>query len=212
MTGKASNGADALNAARWARHPLHAFGDGPWLILPECPATRGHNTMQAVRGRFASDRATEPKCICPRALKLRADYLEIRNARKSNARRFTPEPPAPAVPTVKPENGVPVNSKLPIYMTNVKRHSTAEIPDLNAGACRTKLDAVWLMDRAIDGVTGALERARDELCFRCPVRQECLEMALAGEEPAGAWGGLYGGASPAERRRMTELRDGLVAA
>lgn len=201
---------DKARKARWAHHPLSRFGDGPWRILPGCPAERGHNTMRAARGRFDGYTTSPNKCLCPRALALLAAYHEIERKRK---RGELPRK-EPKVVTAAPAAKAP-GDKLPIYMTNVKRHSTAEIPDLSAAACRTRLDAIWLMDRAIDGVNGALERARDELCFRCPVREACLEMALAHEEPAGAWGGLYGGASPGERKvmkRAREARNGLVAA
>jgi WhiB family redox-sensing transcriptional regulator len=36
------------------------------------------------------------------------------------------------------------------------------------------------------------------LCRRCPVREQCLEYAMAVEEPHGIWGGL----NELERKRM----------
>lgn len=41
-------------------------------------------------------------------------------------------------------------------------------------------------------------RAAANICERCPVRQECLNVALEGKELWGIWGGLY----PAERARL----------
>ena len=67
-------------------------------------------------------------------------------------------------------------------------------------------DAHW-MDRAAcsprtaelffppKGFTADLARS---VCLRCPVRQECLTRALEIDERTGVWGGL----SPAERKRL----------
>lgn len=44
--------------------------------------------------------------------------------------------------------------------------------------------------------------AAKEVCEVCPVRQSCLEHALAFRETAGVWGG----ASERERRRMLRHR------
>ena len=44
------------------------------------------------------------------------------------------------------------------------------------------------------GERGAVHEARDEaakvVCARCPVREACLQFALAANEPYGVWGGL----------------------
>jgi hypothetical protein len=41
-----------------------------------------------------------------------------------------------------------------------------------------------------------------ETCVGCPVRMECLEVALADDDLVGMWGGTTG----AERRQMREAR------
>ena len=49
------------------------------------------------------------------------------------------------------------------------------------------------------------ERASDaarEVCFRCPVREICLEHAIAVREKHGVWGGL----NSRERRRLIRRR------
>lgn len=42
-------------------------------------------------------------------------------------------------------------------------------------------------------------------CFGCPVQTECLVYALHGDEDFGIWGGF----TPEERRRATELTGSL---
>ncbi|MHA6801523.1 WhiB family transcriptional regulator [Bounagaea algeriensis] len=68
-------------------------------------------------------------------------------------------------------------------------------------ACRDTSAAVFF---APDSERGARRRRREDaakdICARCPVRQACLNHALAVEEPYGVWGGL----TPAERRRYLE--------
>jgi len=41
-------------------------------------------------------------------------------------------------------------------------------------------------------------RQAKRLCNRCPVKTECLTMALVNDEPYGIWGGL----SPRERKTL----------
>lgn len=52
-------------------------------------------------------------------------------------------------------------------------------PDLFFHPERERGPARWLRD----------ERAK-QVCFQCPVMQQCREHALAGEEPYGVWGGM----------------------
>ncbi|MDK1018480.1 MAG: WhiB family transcriptional regulator [Actinomycetota bacterium] len=50
----------------------------------------------------------------------------------------------------------------------------------------------------------AAARLAKEICVACPVRETCLQYALATNQSAGVWGGLDAG----ERRRMRRrLRD-----
>ena len=48
---------------------------------------------------------------------------------------------------------------------------------------------------------GGSTREAKRICSICPVREECLEYALANEERFGIWGGL----SERERRRAKRL-------
>jgi WhiB family transcriptional regulator, redox-sensing transcriptional regulator len=54
----------------------------------------------------------------------------------------------------------------------------------------------------------AREAVAKALCVRCPVREPCLEFALASRDPHGVWGGL----NEMERRAVLRARDsGSVA-
>lgn len=48
------------------------------------------------------------------------------------------------------------------------------------------------------------------ICFRCPVRAECLEEALGHHKTYGGWG-LWGGVTEDERRRMVRDRKKAAA-
>lgn len=50
----------------------------------------------------------------------------------------------------------------------------------------------------------AREAKAKAVCRQCPVRQECLDFALANREPYGIWGGL----NETERRRLMTRRAG----
>jgi WhiB family transcriptional regulator, redox-sensing transcriptional regulator len=49
----------------------------------------------------------------------------------------------------------------------------------------------------------AREAVAKALCVRCPVREPCLEFALATRDPHGVWGGL----NEMERRAVLRVRD-----
>lgn len=78
----------------------------------------------------------------------------------------------------------------------------------------TKLDLVdedqqWMHDaKCLDAdpeaffpEKGGSTREAKRICSACPVREECLEYALANDERFGIWGGL----SERERRRAKRL-------
>lgn len=46
-----------------------------------------------------------------------------------------------------------------------------------------------------------------QVCFSCPVREECLEFAIENRERFGIWGGL----SEIERRPLLKARKGVAA-
>ncbi|WP_374462010.1 WhiB family transcriptional regulator [Microtetraspora sp. AC03309] len=54
---------------------------------------------------------------------------------------------------------------------------------------------------------GASNADAKRVCRSCEVRAECLEYALANEEPYGVWGGL----SEMQRRRLLVQRTALAA-
>ena len=51
------------------------------------------------------------------------------------------------------------------------------------------------------------EARAKEVCATCPVRQDCLEMAVANDERYGIWGGM----TDLERRRWAERNLHLTA-
>ena len=52
------------------------------------------------------------------------------------------------------------------------------------------------------------EAVAKAICGRCPVRESCLEHALATRDPHGVWGGM----NEAERRAVLRERDGEATA
>jgi WhiB family transcriptional regulator, redox-sensing transcriptional regulator len=64
-------------------------------------------------------------------------------------------------------------------------------------ACREMDPEIWFPDHA----NGKAEKPR-RICYRCPVRRECLEEALKNPETHGIWGGL----DQRERRKVLRLR------
>jgi WhiB family transcriptional regulator, redox-sensing transcriptional regulator len=75
-------------------------------------------------------------------------------------------------------------------------------------------DVNWREDAACTGVNSDLffpasedeeaSEAAKAICEQCPVREACLQYALATNQAAGVWGGLDAG----ERRRMRRrIRD-----
>jgi hypothetical protein len=51
-------------------------------------------------------------------------------------------------------------------------------------------------------------------CVSCPVKRQCLELAMAaeGSAAAGARYGVFGGLTPAQRRELWDARQKAVAA
>ena len=64
--------------------------------------------------------------------------------------------------------------------------------------CRGVDPAVLYVDE--DDVAGLA--AAKELCAACPVRDDCLEHAIASREKIGVWGGM----TPRERQRVIRRR------
>jgi WhiB family redox-sensing transcriptional regulator len=67
------------------------------------------------------------------------------------------------------------------------------IPSWSLGAaCRDVDQEVFFLEK------GGSTKAAKAICGRCPVRQPCLEYALANDERFGIWGGM----TERERRRL----------
>lgn len=74
--------------------------------------------------------------------------------------------------------------------------------------CHVGEPDLWFAEEPAD-----LERAKS-LCGSCPIRRECLALALERAEPWGVWGGeiLVAGAVLARKRPRGRPRKDVVAA
>jgi WhiB family redox-sensing transcriptional regulator len=71
-------------------------------------------------------------------------------------------------------------------------------------ACKGEDPTLWHPDGTDNQRAAAKAIA---ICKRCPVRQDCLEHALANDE----WLGVWGGTQPSERHRIAARRAGRQA-
>lgn len=77
--------------------------------------------------------------------------------------------------------------------------SDEQVPDQSwreAAACRTFSVEMFYPPAEQDGFEAKA------VCFQCPVREMCLEVAIANGERFGVWGGL----TPQERRWLVAKR------
>lgn len=106
------------------------------------------------------------------------------------------------MPAVRPRIGGPAN-KAPrldrpsAYVSrNASNNLTRAMPDLAEGSCRSMLgqkNADLGMNTSVSSF-GIADRARaKDQCWSCPVVKVCQRYVLAGEKPAGSWGGVWGG-------------------
>lgn len=74
--------------------------------------------------------------------------------------------------------------------------------------CHVENPDLWFADNPID-----LERAK-VLCAQCPIRRQCLSLALERAEPWGVWGGeiIEGGTIVARKRPRGRPRKYPIAA
>lgn len=167
-------------------------GGGPWLILDDCPAMY-HNTGNAAKKGVAG----HGRCICPRALVRwqRCKELAIISRTRRGERKATPQE--------RGKGGRPAETGVPQYVRNMRQGVLP--PDLSAGSCRSVLGR-RIMDSAQDsrwsGEAMAMVRA---MCEDCPVQQQCAQWAADGEDPPGAWIGVYGGLVHWERRNAAKI-------
>lgn len=82
-------------------------------------------------------------------------------------------------------------------MTTTSAPSTLVDPEHWASAVCAQVDPEMFYPEKGEGT----KDARD-LCAACPLRQECLEFALANKEEYGVWGGLGAG----ERKALLRQR------
>lgn len=163
---------------RW-RYPLP--GGGPWRILVDCPAPI-HNSTRAARGGTRL-----PSCVCPKARERLAEMRVSERGRQRVMRKATAS--------------IDRKSVKQTYMNNVKEGASQTAPF--GGLCSTD-DGRRLMDHAATrqlGSATAAVRAK-ALCQVCPIELSCLAWALEYELPRGAWGGVIGGLTAAERAKV----------
>jgi hypothetical protein len=157
-------------------------GAGPWRISEFCEA-HSHNTLNAARGKGKAVR-----CICPRGVARLKQWRDeftipaVKNARNRELRRR-----GVVLPRIKP------------------KLVEERVPDLSAGACGTERGrkVIELGFNVQTSRAGIAARARAKaLCTAgpCPMRMSCLRYVLSQEEPAGSWGGVFGGLDPWNRR------------
>lgn len=79
----------------------------------------------------------------------------------------------------------------------IEADAPAVLPGLSAPACRDADPALFFPAYGVP-LSHAQITAAKELCAGCPVREECLAMAVRSDEGDGIWGGT----TPLERRRM----------
>tara|TARA_R110000772_G_scaffold168377_1_gene280160 strand:- start:469 stop:732 length:264 start_codon:yes stop_codon:yes gene_type:complete len=73
-------------------------------------------------------------------------------------------------------------------------HAAPSIPP-----CQTTDHDLWFIEPGYQASVSF--RDARKLCAICPVQKECLEYAVIAEEAHGLWGGL----SPKERRKLTNV-------
>ena len=166
------------------RHPMYFMGYGPWLVLEEC-GSRTHNTYSA---GHKSAGINNGKCICPRAVAIKAASDAAKRARAAANR-----------PTGEQRSAT--RARGPEYINNMSQVPAAAMPDFSKGRC-TKPGGKGLMDAAAIPGPGQGQRikAAKWMCLKaCVVRAECLAWIDKAEVPAGSWGGIYAGLTAKER-------------
>ena len=172
-------------------------GAGPWRILEDCPATR-HNTLRTAE-RGAPDDKLRRKCVCPRARALFNDYAQIKKTYREAWYRNNAE---------RHKAGMAAHR---YNSVGIKRVATdVDPPSMTDAACRTP-EARSLVDASIETPSPDTFRAVQALCLTCPIKQACRAWVLTAEVIPGAWGSVYGGLSPAERKKIAASQGSEVA-
>lgn len=190
------------------RSPSPLPGRGPWRVLAECPALLHNSVRSVTKGR------PEHRCICPRGLALlelekqrstqrRIAYRDLsaesidRQREGKRLKRMGITPESKGGPRWEPEKAV-MRAQ---YFANTMG---ALIPSMPAAACKTTF-GIKLSDRAYSGEAGG-EGEMKLLCGRCPERLACATWVLADERLPGEWGGVYGGMSVGDRRKIAAAK------
>lgn len=178
---------------RSSRYSIILPGGGPWRILDECPATF-HNTQSAADRK---DRWSHAFCICPRALELKAQGLIRKRAlNKAAWQRRQAKKAAPSRAEF-------ASTKVP----TMRRVREVPVPDMTNAACSTARGQV-IMERAFMRSDVWNDTRARELCngtdvsSACPMRAQCAAWVLGAEVIPGSWGGVYGGLTAKDRKRV----------
>lgn len=155
-------------------------GGGPWRILAHCPALL-HNTQRA-----ALSGPIVHRCVCPRGLEMKERYNAQKNASRARQR--------------KEENREKGNTAS-IYLRDVRRPANA--PSIR-GACHST-KGMKLADQVMRGSAAAREE-HQIMCAACPALVACRKWVLEEELIPGNWGGVYGGLTVTDRKRIARER------
>lgn len=172
--------------------------------MPDCPASTHNTATAATRG----DRKVpgSPRCICPRALELRAEALKRRRYTEQTGLKMrhpnvTYAPGRPLLEQI-PEGERWINApRRPVRPPTFDRNvpcGTQGGQQLLERACSKEKNAVQARDVFI--------QACREQCPSYGGQEGCLAWILNSEEPAGSWGQIYGGLTVNDRKRVAKER------
>lgn len=172
-------------------------------IKPDCPAPR-HNTLNAARGvksKSSTSRRNHgcqvsgfPPCICDHAVELNKAYMARRRERYGKRKDAPVDPARQLAESERRRRAALLNALA------AAPRSAVEPPDFTDAECRTPRGVVT-MDAYMDAPQseGSVAAAR-AVCKACPLNAACRAWVIAGERPAGSWGGMYAGMTPQNRR------------
>jgi hypothetical protein len=168
---------------------LAGNGNGPWRIEPDCPGLT-HNSLRSSLGHAGPAGRVKPKCICPhgqdllmveRGIRRIAEAARMRTVHKrSSDPRTRLQPPMPEPVEVRSPNFAGALCTTP-RGRKAADAGMNEQPTLNGIASRD-LAKAW--------------------CASCPLLLECRNWVTTQEQPAGSWGGVWGGLDPWNRKGL----------
>jgi hypothetical protein len=179
--------------------PLPRWWSGPWAISKYCP-TEEHHTLRAAFGRLNGSSTRTERCICPRAIARREAHSRQTSAYAKSKRSVTALERA----SLRDQQaaGFVKTNRAPV----VDPMGMRKAPDWRHGLCSKDLaTADGGFDDAFSHKGYKLRHAAKELCVACPLLAACGRFVTANEEPAGSWGGVWGGMDPANRRGYKDV-------